>query len=352
MTARDQWNSDVALDIIKPHLGQEGALLPILHALQEAFGHIPDLAVPMVAEALNLSRAEVHGVVTFYHDFRQRAGRTPRGEALPGGGLPGGRRRCACRARASQARREHWAIPRADGSVTLEPVYCLGLCADRAVGDDRRPRRRHGSTEQRLDALLAEAQSMTLRVYIPRDAAAVSVGADEVAAAFEAAAGRAASRSTSFAPARAGCIGSSRWSNSRRRIRARRLWPGCGERRSGAARRDFIGRQAAPAAPRPGGRHPWLKRQTRLTFARCGIVDPLSLDDYRAHGGCKGLARALSLGPAAHHRRGRAIRTARPRRRRLPDRHQVAHRGGNASRRRSTSSATPTRATAARSPIA
>src|SRR5262245_4356342 len=66
MTKRDLWNSDVAIDIIKPHLGQEGALLPILHDLQEAFGHIPEVAVPMVAEALNLSRAEVHGVVTFY----------------------------------------------------------------------------------------------------------------------------------------------------------------------------------------------------------------------------------------------------------------------------------------------
>ena len=52
------------------HVGREGPLLPILHELQETFGYIPDAAVPLIAQALNLSRAEVHGVVTFYHDFR------------------------------------------------------------------------------------------------------------------------------------------------------------------------------------------------------------------------------------------------------------------------------------------
>ena len=72
MTMRDLWNKDAALDIIKPHLGHQGSLLPILHDLQQAFGHIPSQAVPVVAEALYLSRAEVHGVVTFYHDFRER----------------------------------------------------------------------------------------------------------------------------------------------------------------------------------------------------------------------------------------------------------------------------------------
>ena len=70
---------------------------------------------------------------------------------------------------------------------------------------------------------------------------------------------------------------------------------------------------------------PLLKRQTRLTFARCGIVDPLSLDDYRAHGGYQGLERALALAPAAIVEEVVAVRPARPRRRRLPDRHQVAH---------------------------
>ena len=97
---------------------------------------------------------------------------------------------------------------------------------------------------------------------------------------------------------------------------------------------------------------PWLKRQTRLTFARCGIVDPRSLDDYRAHGGYQGLERALSLGRGRDRRGSRAIGPARPRRRRISDRHQMAHRGADRRRRRNTSSATPMRATAAPSPTA
>jgi len=107
---------------------QRGALLPLLHALQQEFGYIDDALVPHVAEALNLSRADVHGVVTFYHDFRRR---------------PAGRHVVKlCRAESCQARGgnaiEQAAIERlgvamgatsADGRVTLEPVYCLGLCA-------------------------------------------------------------------------------------------------------------------------------------------------------------------------------------------------------------------------------
>jgi len=105
-----------------------GALLPLLHALQDEFGYIDDALVPHVAAALNLSRADVHGVVTFYHDFRRR---------------PAGRHVVKlCRAESCQARGgaaiERAAIDKlgvpmggtsGDGRVTLEPVYCLGLCA-------------------------------------------------------------------------------------------------------------------------------------------------------------------------------------------------------------------------------
>ena len=66
----------------------EGPLLPILHGVQEEFGYVPQRALPVIAEALNLSRAEVHGVVTFYHDFRSASGRAACAEALPGRGLP------------------------------------------------------------------------------------------------------------------------------------------------------------------------------------------------------------------------------------------------------------------------
>src|SRR5262249_2963502 len=70
------WKPELASDIIAGHAGREGALLPILHDLQHEFGGVPDDAVPLLAEALNISRAEVHGVITFYHDFRREpAGR-------------------------------------------------------------------------------------------------------------------------------------------------------------------------------------------------------------------------------------------------------------------------------------
>ena len=78
--------------------GLEGPLLPILHGIQAEFGYVPPRPLPVIAEALNLSRAEVHGVVTFYHDFREPAGRPPCAEALPRRSLPvDGRRRARAR---------------------------------------------------------------------------------------------------------------------------------------------------------------------------------------------------------------------------------------------------------------
>lgn len=106
----------------------EGPLLPILHAVHAEWGHIPADTLPVIADALNISRAEVHGVVTFYHDFRE---------------LPPGRhmvRICraeACQAMGANALADHarsvlgvdWHGTTADGAFSLEPVYCLGLCA-------------------------------------------------------------------------------------------------------------------------------------------------------------------------------------------------------------------------------
>src|ERR1700742_3196424 len=74
--SHEPWNEARGAEIISEHSKQEGATLPILHALQEAFGYVPEAAIPTVASALNLSRAEVYGVFTFYHDFRKKpAGR-------------------------------------------------------------------------------------------------------------------------------------------------------------------------------------------------------------------------------------------------------------------------------------
>ena len=115
-------------EILARHLGREGALLPILHDVQADFGHVPQAALPVIAKALNLSRAEVHGVVSFYHDFRE---------------APAGRhviklcRAEACKSMGADALADHakarlgidWHGTTADGNVTLEPVFCLGLCA-------------------------------------------------------------------------------------------------------------------------------------------------------------------------------------------------------------------------------
>jgi formate dehydrogenase subunit gamma len=122
------WNPERCEEILARHLGREGALLPILHDVQDAFGCIPDAAVPLIAQALNLSRAEVHGTLTFYHDFRRApAGRRVvklcQAEACQ---ARGGR---AVTAAAEAALGVRLGATTADGEVTLEPVYCLGLCA-------------------------------------------------------------------------------------------------------------------------------------------------------------------------------------------------------------------------------
>ena len=114
--------------IIEEQQSLEGPLLPILHGIQGEFGHVPAEAVPVIADALNLSRAEVHGVVTFYHDFRREpAGRHVlklcRAEACQSVGGD------ALAARVQQLLGIGFHETAKDGSVTLEPVYCLGLCA-------------------------------------------------------------------------------------------------------------------------------------------------------------------------------------------------------------------------------
>ena len=114
--------------IIEERKSLEGPLLPILHGIQKEFGCVPREALPVVAGALNLSRAEVQGVVSFYHDFRREpAGRhvlkVCRAEACQSVGGD------ALAARLEQALGISFHETAADGSVTLEPVYCLGLCA-------------------------------------------------------------------------------------------------------------------------------------------------------------------------------------------------------------------------------
>ena len=128
-------------DIIASHRDREGPLLPILHDVQAEWGFIPDEVQPVIAAALGMTRAEVHGVVSFYHDFREHpAGRYVlrlcRAEACQSMGADA----LADQVRAALGIDFHETTP--DGRLTLEPVFCLGLCAcapsaqmgDRLVG--------------------------------------------------------------------------------------------------------------------------------------------------------------------------------------------------------------------------
>lgn len=147
------WSAERARVIIENHRPLRGALLPILHALQEEFGYVDAAATPLLADALNLSQADVHGVISFYHEFR----RTRPGRHVI--------RICvaeACQARGSAALVEYLkskleiglGSTTADGGFTLEAIYCLGNCAlgPTATVDGRLLGR---LTPARLDGVLA-----------------------------------------------------------------------------------------------------------------------------------------------------------------------------------------------------
>ena len=134
-----------------------GPLLPILHGVQAALGYVPKDAVPLIASELNLTRAEVHGVLSFYHYFRQEpAGRHVvhicRAEACQSVGA------VALEAHAKKSLGIDFHQTTADGAVSLEPVYCLGNCAlGPSVMIDQRLQGR--VSPQRFDELVAEARS-------------------------------------------------------------------------------------------------------------------------------------------------------------------------------------------------
>jgi formate dehydrogenase subunit gamma len=143
--------------IVGQHKERPGPLLEVLHTIQATFGYVPEGAVPVVAEELNLSRAEVHGVVTFYHFFRRHR--------------PGAHTVSLCQAESCQAMgaealarhaRERLGIDfhqtTADGRFSLEPIYCLGNCAcsPAAMIDGQL----HGRlTPEAFDALIAQGSN-------------------------------------------------------------------------------------------------------------------------------------------------------------------------------------------------
>ncbi|GAB1423844.1 MAG TPA: formate dehydrogenase subunit gamma [Ottowia sp.] len=142
--------------LIDAHRARPGATLPMLHAIQDSFGYVPDEALPMIASALNLSRAEIQGVVSFYPHFR----RSP-----PGRHIVQICRAESCLAMGAEALEAHvkaqlgvdFHQTTADGTVTLEPVYCLGNCACSPairVDDDIFGR----VSARRFDAIVEELQ--------------------------------------------------------------------------------------------------------------------------------------------------------------------------------------------------
>lgn len=155
-------HSDAELDTVAGLIAaqplQPGALLPLLHAIQDALGYIPPDAVPLLAQALNRSRAEVHGVITFYQHFRlEKPGKHVlhmcRAEACQANGAED----LLAHARRSLACGDHETT--ADGAFTLEPVYCLGQCAcgpALLIGDEEIHAR---MTPEKFDALLAAKRS-------------------------------------------------------------------------------------------------------------------------------------------------------------------------------------------------
>ena len=294
-----------------------GALLPILHALQDRFGYIPETSIVMIAQGLNLSRAEVHGVVSFYHFFRT----APPGRhviqicASESCQATGGR---ALEAHAKRRLGIEFHETTPDGEVTLEPVYCLGNCAcspalrvnqavhgpmdpqafDQVLSTlpslDPHPKR------WEVDQLAATNAGAVVKLYIPRDTTTIALGADEVAAELQSSidaqglpltivrngsrglywlepmleletdAGRVAFGPIQVADVDA-FLESKPW-----------LDP--------SNHRDYLGLTEDI---------PFLKQQQRLTFRRVGRIDPLSLSAYESEAGFVGLRRALLMSPAA-----------------------------------------------------
>jgi formate dehydrogenase iron-sulfur subunit len=281
--------------LVRPFGQVPGGLMPALHALQHHYGYIDHDTIPVLADVFNQSVAEVHGVISFYKDFRTTK---PRGPIVQ-----------VCRAEACQARGANGLLARATEmaagvDVEVDEVFCLGNCAlGPSVAVDGRLY--GGVDEVALGAIIhratqpvehtetaAAAPAGGTVVYVPRDAAARAAGADEVAAALDAQSGVSVVR------------------NGSRGM----LWLEPMIEVATPQGRVAYGPVTAADVPAlieagllTGGDHslrlgvteelPWMARQQRITFGRVGVVDPRSLDDYTAHGGLAGLRRALGMQP-------------------------------------------------------
>lgn len=162
MSGFPQWTLQAIQDEVDALKARPGALLPILHAIQDRFGHIPREAVPIIARSLQRTRAEIHGVISFYHHFRT---------APPGNHVVRICRAEACQAMGARQLEAHardtlgidYHQTTVDREITLEPVYCLGNCAcsPSVMIDDRV----HGRvTPERFDGLIDDLRTVALEV--------------------------------------------------------------------------------------------------------------------------------------------------------------------------------------------
>ncbi|HEY0520027.1 MAG TPA: NADH-ubiquinone oxidoreductase-F iron-sulfur binding region domain-containing protein [Ilumatobacteraceae bacterium] len=286
--------------LVRPFGQWPGGLMPALHALQHHYGYVDHDAIPVLADVFNITVTEVHGVITFYKDFRT---------VKPAGPIVQ-----VCRAEACQSRGANGLFAKATelaagAPVEVDEVFCLGNCAlgpSVAVGGVLHA----GVDEAGIAAILRDvvergaphveavpvgppASPDSTVVFVPRDAAARAAGADAVAAAL--------SKDPRINVVRNGSRGM--------------LWLEPMIEVVTDAGRVAYGPVAAADVPAlldaglsTGGDHrlrlgltdqlPWMTRQQRITFQRVGLVDPRSAQDYIANGGLAGLRRALAMSPA------------------------------------------------------
>ncbi len=290
------WDVAAASKIISGFVGVAGGLLPALHELQASFGFVPRPAIALLAKSFNVSEAEIYGVASFYHDFRLEAplGRHVlklcRAEGLPGGWLRCAGRLCEGPPAGGLGRHQRGRALDAGAGVLS---WALRL---RPLGTGRRQaaspaRSEHGANADGCGALMTKP----LRMRLSKDAVALALGADGVAAALRSAAEK---RNLEFALTRTGSRGMV-WLEPLLEIETESGWQAYGP--LSAPEADGVLAAALENRPHPKvigpiESHAFFKRQTRLIFARSGIIDPESAADYVNAGGLVGLKQAIELG--------------------------------------------------------
>jgi len=281
--------------IVRQFAGVEGGMLPALHAVQHHARYISKDLIPVFADVFNVTVSEVHGVITFYKDFRTEE---PAGPIVQ-----------VCRAEACQSRggRDVWdrALLAGDGKkVVVEEVFCLGHCAlGPSVSVDGRLL--GGVNETSIETIIGDAIAKRIpeasidttgegvTVYVPRDAASRAAGADDVAAAFAKQKGVRVVRNGSW-----GMM----WLEPMIEvvtIEGRIAYgPVLVDDVPSLLSADVLSGGAHPLRLGLTSELPWIKRQQRVTYQRVGVVDPRSAQDYEVHGGIKGLKRALAMTPS------------------------------------------------------